>query len=128
MQTQPKRFRELDDAIDAVFASYTGQLEIDNLESAALPNKRAVTEAVESLKHVIFMGFYGTRDLAQGNLRQRLAEHMYCAHGLLVEQIERALTYEHWMGRSDRKLPAGAGEDVVLSLFRDLPEIRRMVN
>ena len=68
MDTEPKRFRELETAIDAVFESYTGKLEIDNLESAALPNKRAVTDAVESLKHVIFMGFYGTRDLAPGNL------------------------------------------------------------
>ncbi len=127
-QTQPKRFRELDDAIDAVFASYSGTLEIDNLETAALPNKRAVTEAIDCLKHVIFMGFYSTRELTPNNLRQGLAEHMYAAYGVLVDQIERALTYEHWMGRSDRKLPAGAGEDVVLSLFRDLPELRRLIN
>jgi serine O-acetyltransferase len=128
MHTEPKRFRELDEAIDGVFASYTGRLEIDNLESAALPNKRAITEAVDRLKHVLFMGFYSTRALTLGNLRQGLAEHMYAAHAVLVEQIERALTYEHWMGRSDRKLPAGAGEEVVLSLFRALPELRRLVN
>jgi serine O-acetyltransferase len=128
MHTEPKRFRELDEAIDGVFASYTGRLEIDNLESAALPNKRAITEAIDRLKHVLFMGFYSTRALTLGNLRQGLAEHMYAAHAVLVEQIERALTYEHWMGRSDRKLPAGAGEEVVLSLFRALPELRRLVN
>ena len=93
MRTQPKRFREVDDAIDAVFASYSGTLEIDNLESAALPNKRAVIDALDRLKQVIFMGFYSTRELTQSNLRQALAEHMYAAHILLVEQIERALTY-----------------------------------
>jgi serine O-acetyltransferase len=128
MPTEPRRFRELDDAIDGVVQSYSGKLEIDNLESSALPNKRAVTEAVDRLKHVLFMGFYSTRTLTQSNLRQALAEHMYAAYTVLVEQIERALTYEHWMGRTDRKLPAGAGEDVVLTLFRDLPEIRRLVN
>jgi serine O-acetyltransferase len=93
-----------------------------------LPNKRAVTEAVDRLKHVLFMGFYSTRALSRDNLRQGLAEHMYAAYGVLVDQIERALRYAHWMGRSDRKLPAGAGEEVVLSLFRDLPELRRLVN
>ncbi len=128
MQTEPKRFRELDEAIDGVFASYSGKLEIDNLESAALPNKRAVIEAIDRLKHVLFMGFYSTRALTRENLRQGLAEHMYAAYGVLVEQIERALRYAHWMGRSDRKLPAGAGEEVVLSLFRDLPDLRRLVN
>jgi serine O-acetyltransferase len=128
MRTEPKRFRELEGAIDGVVASYEGKLEIDNLESAALPNKRAVTEAIGHLKHVLFMGFFSTRALTKDNLRQAVAEHMYAAHWSLVEQIERALTYDHWMGRTDRKLPAGSGERVVLELFRDLPEIRRLVN
>jgi serine O-acetyltransferase len=128
MHTEPKRFRELEETIDGVVASYAGKLAIDNLESAALPNKRAVTDAVERLKHVLFMGFYSTRGLTQDNLRQGIAEHMYAAYGVLVEQIERALTYDQWMGRTDRKLPVGSGEEVVLNLFRDVPEIRRLVN
>jgi serine O-acetyltransferase len=128
MPTVPKRLGELDAAIDAVHASYSGALEIDNLESAALPNKRAVTDALERLKHVIFMGFYSTKALSKHNLRESLAEHMRCAYIVLVEQIERALTYEHWMGRTDHKLPAGAGEEVVLGLFRDLPDLRRLLN
>lgn len=128
MGTEPKRFRELEEAIDGVFASYDGGREIDNLQSSALPNKRAVVEAIEHLKHALFMGFYSTHTLTKHNLRQGIAEHLYAAHGVLVEQIERALTYDHWMGRTDRKLPVGSGEEVVLSLFRDVPEIRRLVN
>jgi len=96
MRTEPKRFRELEGAIDGVVASYTGKLEIDNLESAALPNRRAVTEALEHVKHSLFMGFYSTHALSKDNLRQNLSEHLYAAYRLLVEQIERALTYDHW--------------------------------
>jgi serine O-acetyltransferase len=128
MRTEPKRFRELETAIDGVVASYTGQLEIDNLESAALPNKRAVTDSFEHLKHALFLGFYRTRTLTMDNLRQGIAEQLYAAYCELVEQIERALTYDHWMGRSDRKLPAGSGEKVVLALFKDIPELRRLLN
>ena len=128
MRTEPKRFRELEEAIDGVVASYTGALEIDNLESAALPNKRAVIEAFDHIKHALFMGFYSTRTLTSDNLRQGLAEHLYAAHVTLVEQIERALTYDHWMGRTARSLPAGSGEEVVLALLRDLPELRRLLN
>jgi len=128
MPTEPKRFRELESAIDGVVASYTGKLEIDNLESSALPNKRCVIEAFEHLKHALLMGFYSTRTLTKDNLRQGLAEHLYAAYCVLVEQIERALTYDHWMGRTDRKLPAGSGEEVVLSLFRNIPELRRLIN
>jgi serine O-acetyltransferase len=128
MPTEPKRFRELEEAIDGVFASYSGKLEIDNLESSALPSKRAVTDAFERVKHVLFMGFYSTRTLTKESLRQGLAEHLYAAYCVLVEQIERALTYDHWMGRTDRALPAGSGEAVVLSLFGDIPELRRLLN
>jgi serine O-acetyltransferase len=128
MRIEPKRFRELEEAIDGVFASYTGKLEIDNLESAALPNKRAVTEAFEHLKHAFLMGFYSTRALSKENLRQGVAEHLYAAYCVLVEQIERALRYDHWMGRTEHKLPKGAGEEVVLALFKGIPEIRRLIN
>ena len=128
MRTQPKRFRELEEAIDAVHASYEGKLEIDNLESSALPNKRAVVDAFERLKHAFFMGFYSTRSLTKENLRHGLAEHLYAAYTVLVEQIDRALTYDHWMGRTDRVLPAGSGEAVVLALFKDIPDLRRLIN
>ncbi len=128
MASEPKRSRELEEAIDGVFASYTGELEIDNLESAALPNKRAVVEAFERIKHVLFMGFYSTKALGKDNLREALAEHLTAAYHCLVDQIERALTYDHWMGRTDQVLPAGSAEDVVLSLLRDIPELRRLIN
>src|SRR5258706_9906908 len=117
MRTQPKRFRELEEAIDGAMASYSGALEIDNLESAALPNKSAVTSAIGHIKHSLFMGFYSTHALSKDNLRQGLAEHLYAAYWVLVEQIERALTYDHWIGRSRRELPVGSGEEVVLELF-----------
>ena len=128
MRTEPKRFRELEATIDAVVASYSGQLEIDNLESAALPNKRRVIEALEHVKSALFVGFYATHALHRDNLRQAIAEHLYAAHCVLVDQIERALTYDHWMGRTERVLPAGSGESVVLALFADIPELRRLIN
>jgi serine O-acetyltransferase len=128
MATEPKRFRELDAAIDGVVASYSGQLEIDNLESAALPNKRRVIEALEHLKSALFVGFYSTHTLFKGNLRQVIAEHLYAAHGILVDQIERALSYDHWVGRTTTPLAQGSGESVVLALFESIPELRRILN
>jgi serine O-acetyltransferase len=128
VRRHPTRYRELEAAIDDLAASYTGALEIDNLESVALPNKRAVIEAIDHLKAALFVGFYSTRPLTRDNLRHAVGEHLYAAYHLLVEQIERALTYDHWMGRTECRLPAGAGEDVVLDLFRSLPELRRVLN
>ena len=127
-RAEPKRFDELEAAIDAVAASYSGAMEIDNLESAALPNKRIVQEAIDQIKPVLLMGFYSTHALTRENLRQAVAERLHAAYEPLVEQIERALTYNHWAGRNDPTLPAGSGEEVVLGLFRDLPELRRLLN
>ena len=40
------RYDELDAAVEAIAASYGENREIDNLESAALPNRRAVIDKV----------------------------------------------------------------------------------
>lgn len=126
MPYEPKRFRELEQAIDGVVESYSGKLEIDNLESAALPNKRAVVEAYHHIKSALYLGFYATRAIEPDNLRHTVAEHLYAAHLLLVEQIERALTYGKW--RSPCRLRAGCGEESVIRLLRAIPELRRVLN
>ncbi len=128
MQPEPKRFKDLEEAIDGVVESYDEGKAIDNLESAALPNKRAVIEAFAHLEHVLFMGFYSKRSLNRDNLRHTVAEHMYAAHQLLVTQIERALHYDRWMGRTQQVKPAGSGEEVVLGLLSQIPDLRRKLD
>jgi len=128
MREEPKRFKDLEAAIDGVVASYDEGREIDNLQSAALPNRRAVIEAFHHIEYALMMGFYSPRSLNRDNLRHSVAEHMYSAHELLVEQIERALNYEHWMGRAARPEPPGSGEELVLELFCEIPELRRKLN
>jgi len=128
MQAEPNRFKELESAIDKAVGSYDSGMAIDNLESAALPNKRTVIEAMGHLEHVLFMGFYSKRSLNRDNLRHGVAEHMYAAHHLLVDQIERALHYDRRMGRTQKVLPEGWGEAVVLSLLDAIPELRRKLN
>ncbi len=118
---------ELEAAIDEVTASYGSGLEINNLESAALPNKRAVIEAFNHLTPVIYMGFYSRRALDRHNLRDAIGEHLYPAHTALVEQIGRAVTYEERVGRTEVH-PSVWSEQVVMRLFKRLPELRRILN
>ena len=122
------RTHELEQSIDEVVTSYDTGQEIDNLESAALPNKRAVIEALDHLKPVVYMGFYSTRPLNRDNLRYSISEHLYPAYEILVEQIARAVTYEERLGRASVQRPPGWNEEVVLRLFRKLPEVRRLLN
>ncbi|MEP7050695.1 MAG: serine O-acetyltransferase EpsC [Pseudomonadota bacterium] len=124
--SSPLRTRDLEDVIDAVVESYDGPEEINNLESAALPNKRAVVQAYNHLKPVIYMGFYSQRSLTRSNLRYALSEHLYPACEILVDQIGRALAYEERRGHAP--WPAGWSEEVVLRLLRRIPELRRTLN
>jgi len=117
---------DLERAIDEVVASYDGPEEINNLESAALPNRRAVIEAYHHLTQVIFMGFYSLRSLTRANLRYSVSEHLYPAHEILVDQIARARCYEE----SQHRLGPCAqnwSEQVVLRLFHQLPALRRVL-
>jgi serine O-acetyltransferase len=128
MSTTLTRYAELEEVIDQVAHSYDGGHEIDSLESAALPNRRAVIEALNHLKPVIYMGFYSTRPLNKGNLRYSLSEHLHPAYEILVEQIARA---QHWECACSRSIvppdPAWA-EQVVLRLFAKLPHLRTLLN
>ncbi|MEI9952049.1 MAG: serine O-acetyltransferase EpsC [Pseudomonadota bacterium] len=126
--SSPQRTRDLEDVIDAVVDSYDGPEEINNLESAALPNKRQVVQAYNHLKPVIYMGFYSQRSLTRSNLRYALSEHLYPACEILVEQIARALAYEERSGHVKTPWPAGWSEEVVLRLLRRIPELRRILN
>jgi len=125
---EPKRHQDLEDVIDVVAASYDGDEEINNLDSAALPNKRAVITAFNHIMPVLYMGFYSRRALNRTNLRYAVSEHLYPAQDILVEQIDRAVRYQERMGRLAEKKPDGWSEDVVLRLFEKIPELRRILN
>jgi serine O-acetyltransferase len=127
MAREPSRYADLESAIDAIRASYDGPDEINNLESAALPNRRAVVEAFNHLKHVIYMGFYSIRGIDPNNLRHALSEHLYPAYEVLIDQIDRAVTYEALKGRMTRE-DDGWSEEVVLRLMRKLPDLRASLN
>jgi len=122
------RYSELEAAVDRIAASYGENREIDNLESAALPNRRAVIEALNHLTPVIYMGFYSTRPLHRDNLRYAISEHLYPAYEILVEQIGRVAQYEQICGRASTPRDAGWSEAVVTRLFAKLPELRALVN
>jgi serine O-acetyltransferase len=128
MASSLNRHRDLEAAIDDIVESYRGPEEINNLESAALPNKRAVIDAFNHLKPVVYLGFYSTRSLTPANLRHTIAEHLYPAYEILVEQIHRVYRYEKTMGRTPAARGSEWSEEVVVRLFRAVPALRHTLN
>jgi serine O-acetyltransferase len=127
LATKACRHGDLERALDRIVDSYDGREEINNLESAALPNKRAVIDAFNHLKPLIYLGFYSTRSLNRDNLRYSLSEHLYPAYEMLVEQIDRAITYEARLARSAPRDPNWS-DAAVLRLFDALPRLRQKLN
>ncbi|MEB2313896.1 MAG: serine acetyltransferase [Sorangiineae bacterium] len=127
MNLSAERTKSLELAIDEVVKSYDGARDIDNLESAALPNKRAVIEAFCHLRAAIYIGFYSQRALNREVLRYALSEQLYPAYELLTEQIRRAVTYEEKMGHGPARRPTWS-DAVVLRLVHALPELRETLN
>jgi serine O-acetyltransferase len=127
MPSRLSGIQKLENVIDDVVQSYQGSEVINNLESAALPNKRAVVTALNHIKPVVYMGFYSTRPLSRDNLRYAVSEHLYPAREILAEQIHRAVTYEEGVGRCSVHA-TGWAEEIVLGLFAELPKIRRVLN
>ena len=121
-------YEDVEGVIDRVVASYSANREIDSLESAALPNRRAVIEALNHLKPVIYMGFYSRRPLSRGNLRYAISEHLHPAYEILVEQIGRALQYEQSCGHAAAAHDPEWSEAVVMRLFNKLPDLRALMS
>lgn len=118
---------QLEAAIDSITVSYDGPEEINNLESAGLPNRRAVIEAYNHFVPALYMGFYSRRALDRANLRYAISETLYPAFELFVDQIDRAVHYESRVGRRPPPAPDWS-ENTVLELFRRVPELRRQLN
>jgi serine O-acetyltransferase len=121
-------YEELAAVVERIAESYRGAHEIDSLESAALPNRRAVIEALNHLKPLVYLGFYSTRALNRGNLRHAISEHLYPAYEILVEQIGRAARYDGMFGRGNVPSDPGWSETVVLRLLNKIPELRHRLN
>lgn len=116
--------RDVEQLLDALVESYSGPASINNLETYALPNRRAVIEAFNHIQHLLFLGFFSTRRLEQSTLRMALAEHLLPARELLSEQINRAC---HWHDRdlpAEQKHPQGWCRLTTDALLSQLPELR----
>jgi serine O-acetyltransferase len=120
--------RSLDGIIDSIAESYGANREIDSLESAALPNRRKVIEALHHLEHIAFLGFYSTKILDKHNLRTYLGEHVNTAAEILTEHIARAVVYGRRGGSAPEASDLEWSRSVVESVFAEIPRLRELLS
>jgi len=118
----------LDRVLDELVGSYHGPEALNDLQSCALPNRRAAIRAFVDLQHLIFATFFTTRQLTSATLRLALSEHLLSAHEALVQQIERAVMWTDRLLPEDRRRGRAFAERVTHDLLHRLPEIRRKLH
>src|ERR1700712_4004357 len=127
-EMKPTPQANLEQIVDAVADSYGNGREIDSLESASLPNRRKILEALHHLEHAIFMGYYSTGRLTKENLRGALAEHLYPAASILTEQIARALAYGRNCGCDADDSDVECSQNIVHAVLGRIPVLRELVS
>ncbi len=128
MSTNGHLQRGLEAIVDRVAASYGQGRPIDSLETAALPNRRKVVEALHHLEHVAFIGFYTTKPLDLSNLRPQLAQHVYAAAEILTEHIARAVAYGRRCGAAPEPSDLEWSRQVVEDVLGEIPRVREQLS
>ena len=118
----------VDELLDALVTSYeTPEKRINNLETYALPNRRAVTQAFVHLQHLLFLGFFSTRPLERATLRLALAEHLLPAREMLAEQMRRACNWQERDKPTNERKPCSWCRDTTERFLAELPALRELL-
>jgi serine O-acetyltransferase len=92
-----------------------------------LPSRQAVAEAIETLRSVLFPGYFGFSDIHEENLPYHIGFQIDHVRRILQGQIRRGLCFSAEWGSADaseRDRKAAATTD---SFLRELPEIKRLL-
>jgi len=92
-----------------------------------LPSRDAVVECVESLRAVLFPGYFGTSELTEDNIRFHVGAALDRVRRVLLEQVRRGICFsaEHDASCLDC---VERSRRIVSGFLADLPGIRRMLS
>lgn len=93
----------------------------------ALPSRQAVSEIIETLRSVLFPGYFGFSDLQEENLHFHIGYQLDHIRRILQGQIRRGLCFSaEWgcAGTEERDRKAAAITD---SFLEGLPEVKRLL-
>lgn len=117
----------LESVLDALVDSYADETPLNSLETHALPNRRAVVQAYQHLLHVLYLGYFSTRELSQETLRMSLAEHLLPASEILCTQISRATAWaDRGQPNAERRCDDWCKKKV-RHFLGELPRIRELL-
>jgi serine O-acetyltransferase len=95
----------------------------DSPRDQPLPSRDAVVDCIETLRSVLFPGYFGTSELTEDNIRFYVGASLDRVRRLLLEQVRRGLCFS--ADHDTRCLDCiERSREIVAGFLRDLPAIR----
>lgn len=133
MATDFRRKEQLTDLTDRLVDSYQELGTINHLGHCPLPNTRAIVDAVDDLKEILYPGYRRRQNLHLGNVTYYVGDLIDSLHDKLTQQFARALRFaDDAAGQTEcdsAKLRDYEllGQDHAIQFLEALPEIRHLL-
>jgi len=124
MRTSPS----CDAVARAILRSYRTQGGINHIEGPNLPSRESIIRITETLRSILFPGFYEEEPLSSANLARRLRQKISWVRENLAEEVTKSLRYAGPEPGSGREKAALRRADaIVKGLLEHIPALRRLL-
>ena len=131
-ESSPQPAGDLSRLVDRLVDSYQANAAMQHLDSIFLPSRDKTVEIIETLRRVVFPGFFDDARVTTENVRYHVGDLLARSRDLLYEQFRQTLRYDLNARTGDRSGDACDDCDrrahALTDEFLDrLPEVRRLL-
>jgi len=120
----------IEEMVAALVESYHSDGRTQHLDATFLPSRARTVEIIETLRRLVFPGFFDEHRVTSANVTYHVGELLSHVHGLLYDQVRQALRY-----KLNRESGDGRGGDacencdaeaaaITATFLRGLPDLR----
>ncbi len=117
--------------VDSLVQDIANEPALQHLDRVLLPNRDAIVQAIDTLRQLIFPGYFGKQTLNRTNVRFRLGELVIELCEVLFDQVRCCLLYRKGLPvNGDQGQCASCDEQaaqIVADFFDNLPRIRKVL-
>lgn len=114
---------KIEQVVDSILEDYRAGRDIDKLDQFSRPDKDTVISIIEKLRRIIFPGYFRDKNYklynAKNNLSVLIEDVMY--------HLTRQLSLVYQNHGEPEEVAAAHAQDVCLEFFRQIPQIRAIV-
>ncbi len=131
-QNHPPADALIEELVDALVASYHSDKRTQHLDATFLPSRARTIEILETLRQLVFPGFFDDNRVTSANVKFHTGELLGRVHAMLEDQVRQSLRY-----RLNRQSGNGEGDNcqncdqqatqITETFLRSLPHIRELL-